>query len=550
MMMMLIRFALLLVGLQQAAAESSPPSPAPQVRGAVQTASPPIFEDKSKKGAKGYKKGIAYQQDFNMLCQVILTKESIAHELTQQEYADFVFDYCDHVPNRGALCIKKTSFTELPMPVQELFVSMGCPLDEFVDSEECLQRKEADPTAHSFEGGVPKLCHETYDAMQETGMLVDPSSMPSSIYFVTGPPSLRPASDRPTSPVVSPTTMTSQPATPLPETVPSDSTPQPSDTGEPNDVPNISEETQQPEPPEPPEPEMDPSPSSDGESMSSKGIAFTVAAVAAALLTKTLIVGAYIELRKQKRANTVDFDPYLQEHSALGSECSFSLTFDDGGETGMEQRHRLLKPCEQILVLDPLAPLSSRDDESALFEQRRLSLATSIFDERLLPHVDGYKAACGTDLMSPQASSDETNSQDSSGTKSDPISIMVEPAEPAQPAHWQESREKWRLSRDESFDITILEDIPASARRKKRRGPNSTEECSVSSSRSSHSSSSVSISIKQSFQLFDESISGGIETLRSDLSEYDGVEAASSHDTADDSISVHINRSAKVNGAK
>ncbi|GKY91559.1 hypothetical protein MPSEU_000127800 [Mayamaea pseudoterrestris] len=512
----------------------------------VTSLSPTIISvDKSKKAKKEYKQGLVHQQDFNMICQVVMTREiTTAGNLTQQEYASFVFGYCDHAPNHGAQCIRKNEFDELAIPLQLAFATGACNETNLSANEACLRQIKEHQTSMSFVGDVRQLCDATYAAMQDTGMLIDTSDMPSIDIQVTTAPSIRPVSVEPSTPVVSP--LPSYLPT-LAETVLEDLDIAPPVSLNTTDSAKASEGSKTSFQTIAPTAAQDADNQAAGSEVEdSESALITVAAVVALLIAKVIFVAMYVRSRRKKKcASNNDFDPYLQEHSALGSEPSLSLTFDEGDDPKNKPQHQsLFKPCKQKIAKDPLAAPSLESEISSCVE-RSLSLATSIFDERLLPIYDDCEALDDVDLLvTGLTSCDENNSQAGSGTKQDPIAIS---SVQRRREHWNDSLKRWRQSRDP--DQSLLDVVDQYAEAASQSDSHLNRSCTSRSlstdSSNTTSTGSIDDAVKQRFEQFDKKVTYGIDSLRSDLSECGYCDETSSCDSADDSISMHISRRAE-----
>lgn len=522
------------------AANMTGQSVTPLVRGMRRS----LATDRSKPSDKKYKKGIVYHQNFAMICKVLLTREAKDEQITQKAYASVIFDFCDHARNPGAQCIKRTSFSDLPSILQMTFTSVSgdCFSKAYKEKRECSIQMETKFTVAV--GDVGDLCDRTYVSMIEAGMLVDPTSTPSTATAVTRAPSLMPAFTPTQAPMaMSPTTsqvrvdVASRVPTmnPTLDTSPS-LRPHPSVRTTESIATDAAEETGV---------SLGPN---DNDVSSARNIGLAAAALTALVLAKIALMAIYVKLRRQhKEMRNEAMDPYLQEHSALGSEHSFALSFDidDHGQT-----KKLLKPCEQITILDSLDPAKSQKrsfpsklaSDNSNHDERALCLASSILDGRFIPYseeatVIGDLSQFNDDIQMYPASSIL------SGTKSDPIPIATETSDREAMLI---SRRQWKNFQNGSDDdeewIGQPNREPGSRNRRRRRGKSdSSNTCSSSISAASINSSVISIDeeIRRRFEEFDESVTSGIEMLRSDLAD-DDADYVSSIASVDDSISSRL----------
>jgi hypothetical protein len=115
------------------------------------------------------------QEAFMFYCKLALGHDAGGDNLTQNLYADFLFDYCSHSTRKGAECVPSgnpDSFVSLPTDLQLLFVKDLCPLTSRDEALQCLTALLLRHGVLRYENAFEGLCSKTYPVIGQTGLLL------------------------------------------------------------------------------------------------------------------------------------------------------------------------------------------------------------------------------------------------------------------------------------------------------------------------------------------------------------------------------------------
>jgi len=110
---------------------------------------------------------------FLYYCQLELDYKSTDGTLSQNDYADFLYDYCLHSPKIGPECVeppKNELFSSLPWDVQLHFVADICSGDSEAKIS-CLANLNQQDTDFGLTKDIHELCTSTYPLLESSGML-------------------------------------------------------------------------------------------------------------------------------------------------------------------------------------------------------------------------------------------------------------------------------------------------------------------------------------------------------------------------------------------
>jgi hypothetical protein len=312
--------------------------------GSSVTPQPTIAKGKSKE-SKPWK----YQTEFFSICNIRLTENGADGNLTQFEYAHFLFHFCKHSPQRGAACTDKgrnKKFADLPVDMQLAFATSACPTNDRLEKIDCLRGLNAKGKAFSYKGEVSVLCKATFMLMESTHIIKKVTLAPSQ--------SLEPTPK----PVHTHFPISSPPPTSLPTvlSVASSSAPSvvPSKATSKNDFSTKAPSIKTVRPLNLP---MSQGTTNSTDYSKTRNVALLVAGVLMVTIVSTCSLSVYVNRRKEQKA-FISSGPGIQGNPSIESEQSKSLSFDAG-----DQEKRRTICCGPNMFVTTTSPTSvSKED--------------------------------------------------------------------------------------------------------------------------------------------------------------------------------------------